>query len=177
MSHRAHKAWHQPHHIPIPPLFPPPPPLPPPPFPLQHPKLRQTYQSGIMVSQLVHSALLPRESFGECLKIYHGKKGSHNFFIKRVEEKCETWPIPKREAPKKRNCPKQNSCKISKPYSIETVEFQQFHFPRSKYQFFTKLAVGEAMAKSLLHWTPGLKVRIRDLVAGSFCSSHSSSHH
>ena len=27
-----------------------------------------TYQSGIIVSQLVHSALLPRESFGECLQ-------------------------------------------------------------------------------------------------------------
>ena len=45
----------------------------------------------------------------------------------------------------------------------------KFLITRSKYKFFTKLAVGEAMAKSLLHWTPGLKVRIRDLVAGSFC--------
>ena len=28
----------------------------------------KAYQSGIIVSQLVHSALLPRESLGECLE-------------------------------------------------------------------------------------------------------------
>ena len=74
---------------------------------------------------------------------------------------------------KKRNCPKQNSCKISKPYSIETVEFQQFHFPRSKYQFSTELAVGEAVTLSLLHWTPSHSI----VFLGKTRYSHSSSLH